>query len=291
MRMPWFKCYRNILNDETMAFLMRRYGHETLTFWVGLMSQVDQDSGRLELDEDILADLCQLEEKRYAEIRGIFLKYKLVVEEDKKLVIVNWKEKQQGDSTERVRRHRERQKDATGDETLPKRECNADETGEEEEEEEREEEEDEEKRIPPAPVKAEKDQQQSQPPHFAVAAHWYARYAKATARLISPSEKDNLRGLELFRRVSGDMALVDQAIGVYFTNWQDLWYARKGKAPPYQADFSFASFCSHIDALLAETSAPTPEAPPADLSAAQAAWDALPDGAPIDEPEEEALDA
>jgi hypothetical protein len=152
MTLPWFKVYRNILSDEKIAFLMRRYGHETFTFWMGLMSKVDPDTGIFEKDEDVLADLCQIEEKRFHEIRGIFIKYGLVSEvSGGKLSIIKWKEYQQSESTERVRQFRERQRAARlaesalpsgaapsplpestepprNDETLPKRDGNGSET-------------------------------------------------------------------------------------------------------------------------------------------------------------------
>jgi hypothetical protein len=111
-KMPWIKLWRQTLSDEKIAFLMRRYGHETLTFWVGLLTKAED--GVLLEDEEVFADLCQLEEKRYQEIRGIFLKHGLVVEdEDRHLVIPTWSEYQVGESTERSRRFRDRKRDAT----------------------------------------------------------------------------------------------------------------------------------------------------------------------------------
>jgi len=129
---------------------------------------------------------------------------------------------------------------------------------------------------PSEPVQAEKEEEA--PPHFAVANHWYARYARETSRLISPSGKDHLRGRELYQRLSGDMALIDKAIDMYFDRWEDLWYARKGKRAHYTPDFSFACFCSHIDALLAESSTAPTRATPS-ITEAEAAWNALPDDA------------
>jgi hypothetical protein len=111
-KMPWIKLWRQTLSDEKIAFLMRRYGHETLTFWVGLLTKAED--GVLLEDEEVFADLCQLEEKRYQEIRGIFLKHGLVVEdEDRHLIIPTWSEYQVGESTERSRRFRDRKRDAT----------------------------------------------------------------------------------------------------------------------------------------------------------------------------------
>jgi len=148
MKAPWFKVYRNILSDEKIAFLIHRYGHEILSFWIGLMSKVDPDDGVLYEDDEIFAEVCHLEINRYMEIRDVFLKYGLVMEdEDHRLIIINWKAYQLGESTERVRQHRERQRakssrvepnpgdavpaeerPSNGDETLLKRDCNRDET-------------------------------------------------------------------------------------------------------------------------------------------------------------------
>ena len=79
---PWVKLWRNVLGDEKIAFLMRRYGHETFTFWIGLLTHTDY--GVLLEDEEVFADACQITEKRYSEIRGIFLKYGLVEEDEGK---------------------------------------------------------------------------------------------------------------------------------------------------------------------------------------------------------------
>lgn len=255
---PWVKLWRNVLGDEKISFLMRRYGHETFTFWIGLLAH--SEDGVLLEDEEVFADACQLEEKRYLEIRGIFLKYHLVEEDEQKhLVIKNWDEYQLSDSTERVRRWREKQKP---DETLPKRECNEGVTtegeveGEVEGEEEKEGEDACAHEDPPIPTtEAEGQPHDSEPsgspPHFQIAFHWYSRYTKATARPIAPSERDHLRGLELWRRLGGDLSLVDQAIGIYFDRWSELWFARKGKKAPFTPDFSFGAFCGHIEEILA----------------------------------------
>jgi hypothetical protein len=116
---PWIKLWRNTLADEKVAFLMRRYGHEIFTLWVGILSQAEE--GVLMMDEDVFADLVQIEEKRYLELRGILLKRGMVIENEAgRLEIPNWDEYQTGESTERVRAYRERKKA----EALQKRPCN-----------------------------------------------------------------------------------------------------------------------------------------------------------------------
>jgi|GEM_PF-3899461 len=149
MRGPWIKVFRHMLKDEKIAFLMRRYGHEALTFWVGFLTECED--GVLYLEEDIFADVLQIEEKRYQELRAILIKRGLLIEnQDGRLESPTWDEYQLGESTERVRQYRERQRAAksgaeaqewpapespdagNGDETLPKREGNGAETTEEE---------------------------------------------------------------------------------------------------------------------------------------------------------------
>lgn len=116
---PWIKLWRSTLADEKVAFLMRRYGHEIFTLWIGLLTQSEE--GVLTMDEDVFADLVQIEEKRFGELRGILIKRGMVIENDSGyLEIPNWDEYQTGESTERVRAYRERRKA----ETLQKRPCN-----------------------------------------------------------------------------------------------------------------------------------------------------------------------
>jgi hypothetical protein len=275
-KMPWVKLWRNVLGDEKIAFMMRRYGHETFTFWIGLLTHAED--GVLLEDEEIFADACQLEEKRYAEIRGIFLKYGRVKEDEQKhLVVQNWEEYQVGDSTDRVRRFREKQKQ---DGMLPKRDGNGDETTEGEGELEGEGEEEEDRGSARAREeqlgKAEESEEvpTSSPPSREIKAAagkampsgavtpqtassgeaarlWYARYSQETGRTILPSERDQARGRELFARLGGNLETIDQAVGVFFNQWAEFWFTRSGKRAPYQPDFSFASFCEHIGELLA----------------------------------------
>lgn len=157
-KMPWIKLWRGVLLDEKISFLIARYGHEVCTLWIGILTSCED--GVLRMDEDVLAALCHIEEKRYQELRGVLLARKLLMVGDEgHLEVPNWDEYQQSESTERVRRYRERQRasDNSGppsepsiDVTLQKRDCNGDVTGELEGEGEGEE-----KNLPPSPKKAE----------------------------------------------------------------------------------------------------------------------------------------
>ncbi|MCX7024586.1 MAG: phage replisome organizer N-terminal domain-containing protein, partial [Spirochaetes bacterium] len=112
MKGPWVKLWRNVFADEVVSFCMRRYGHETAIMWIGILSQADD--GVLLMDEDVFADLIQIEENRYRELRGILIKRGLIIENEQGLLEVpNWNEYQTGQSTERARACRERRKDAT----------------------------------------------------------------------------------------------------------------------------------------------------------------------------------
>jgi hypothetical protein len=234
------------------------------------MAKVEQDSGVLFEDEEVFANLCLLEDKRYKEIRGIFIKHGLVVEdEEAHLVIVNWAEYQLGESTTRVRAHRARQKD----ETLPKRECNANETGDIDIE--REEEEGDARAREDAPPHEDLSANPEarplleasgasppiptpKPSHLDIARNWYARRAKETGSTIRPSKRDFQLSRELMDRIGGDLEIVNVAIETYFTRWNDLWFARTPRAPPYRTDFSFGAFCRNFAEIIDRQKDPTP---------------------------------
>ena len=123
--MPWIKLDRGILSDAKVAFAVRRHGHECMTFWIGLLTMCED--GVLAMDEDIFADSLFIEAKRYAEIREVFVSRGLVDQDAAgRLVVRNWAAYQHGESTERSRQFRERQRNA--DATPAQRGCNADAT-------------------------------------------------------------------------------------------------------------------------------------------------------------------
>jgi hypothetical protein len=129
MSMPWRKIWKNTLTDEKITFLVRRFGHECVTFWIGLITKADDD-GVLRMDPEVFAQMCVIEDSRYAEIVGIFVKYKLIeVLDDNELLILNWEKYQYSESHERVARHREEKKERKIYVTEEKHECNAPVTG------------------------------------------------------------------------------------------------------------------------------------------------------------------
>ena len=69
MKNPWVKLWRNVLNDEKISFIVRRYGHECLTFWIGVLTKCED--GILEMDEEIFAELCLVEWKRYEDRKSV----------------------------------------------------------------------------------------------------------------------------------------------------------------------------------------------------------------------------
>ncbi len=108
MKGPWIKLWRNVLSDPTLSFCMRRYGNDIMVLWIGILTNTE--GGVLAIDEDILADQCVLADERYAELRSVLVKRRLIEIEDERIVVPNWFEYQESESAERVRRFRERKR-------------------------------------------------------------------------------------------------------------------------------------------------------------------------------------
>ncbi len=127
MKGPWIKLWRNVLSDPTLSFCMRRYGNDIAVLWIGILTNTE--NGVLAVEEDILADQCILEEKRYRELRSVLVKRGMIEvdddDQDGKIVVPNWFEYQESESAERVRRFRERKRacaEPSAQDVLP---CNA----------------------------------------------------------------------------------------------------------------------------------------------------------------------
>ena len=277
MKNPWIKLWRNTLSDEKLSFLIRRYGHECSTFWVALLTKCED--GVLNLDEDVFADLCFMEDKRYQEIRKVFIARGMVAQdEDGRLVVVNWDEYQNGESTDRVRRFRDRQRQpvqpqaespgqpdvTTGNayETA----CNAHETEMERLDIEGEGEEEGEGDIyaqsreisagsSDEPPRARTPQPTAPlPDHFELANAWYRRFAHARGILVGPSEKDRLRARDLLACIDGNLPVALKAVDWYFEHWKRYWFAvskptRAGPDSHKKPDYSFPAFCANFAAL------------------------------------------
>jgi len=248
MKNPWIKLYRNVLNDEKVSFILRRYGHDCLTFWIGILTKCDD--GVLSMDEDMFADLCLLETKRYEEIRDVFIKRGLVeLTDEGQLAVVNWDEYQVGESTKRVRNYRERQ--CNGDETP----CNAHETEKERlEGEEEGDKEGEGERAHEAAPPLVKVIEEASP--RAVVADWYSalsREINGTAPPEAPKAEAWAAGVVAV--CGGDLAKAKRFRAEYFASWKDLWFAKTKAGAP---DFDFRAYCGNISTLAArvETLAP-----------------------------------
>jgi hypothetical protein len=273
MKNPWVKLWRNVLNDEKVSFIIRRYGHDCLTFWIGLLTKCED--GTLEMDEEIFADLCLLETKRYEEIRGVFIKRGLVELDDNGLMVVcNWDEYQVGESTKRVRRFRDIHRNA--DETP----CNADETQMERSEGEGELEgelEGEGRNAPPATVTEtiqEETQLAAQGGNIstlactpeAIVNDWYQALSDLTGAHVAPPPKSTTYATTIVR-VAETMDAARKLRAEYFANWRDLWFAtarcdRNTPAARRAPDFDFRAYCLNIATMAARLSAKAPAPPP-----------------------------
>jgi hypothetical protein len=270
MKNPWVKLWRNVLNDEKVSFIIRRYGHDCLTFWIGLLTKCED--GVLDMDEEIFADLCLLETKRYEEIRGVFIKRGLVeLDGNGLMVVLNWDEYQVGESTKRVRRYRDHQRN--GNET----ECNAPETemerleGEGELEGEVEEEGEEEGRedAPPAPSCVSNSQELEEPSEVsprAIVQDWYNALSELSGTRVEPPSKAHGWALSVVPVCRGDPLRIQQLRREYFDHWRELWFAtaRGSRGTPDTAkapDFDFRAYCANIAHLAARLAAKAPPPP------------------------------
>jgi len=106
-KMPWVKLAGGLLRDEKIHFIIKKYGHDTMVVWTGLLTECER--GVLEMDEEIFAEVCIMDMQRFEEIKKIFLKFGLVTQcNGEKLKISNWEKYQFSDSYERVKAHREK---------------------------------------------------------------------------------------------------------------------------------------------------------------------------------------
>lgn len=260
-----------MLNDEKVAFILRRYGHDCLTFWIGLLTKCDD--GTLTMDEEIFADLCLLETKRYEEIRSVFIKRGLAsIDDDGHLVVINWDEYQVGESTERVRRYRDKARNTS--EALQERPCNANETqmerlelegeleGEEEGEGERA------SSLPaPAPVFLDQEQKEREEgttaTPSAIVEEWHAALSAFAHTAVEPPPKAASWAAAVMSVCHGDMDQARRLQREYFEHWRDLWFATskgdKGKPADARApDFDFRAYCANIVTIAARVAASAP---------------------------------
>lgn len=278
MKAPWVKLWRTTSTDEKLRFLVRRYGHECMTYWVALLTQCDD--GVLTLEDEIMADLCIIEDSRFQELKGIFVKYGLIEVSGAQTLLPKWDEYQLSESTERVRAYRERKKA----EALQKRPCNGDVTVDGDVDREGEEEKEKENSPghepkPETPEGSPLDYRNpvehatgpndprsgaSKLPPAAIA--WYKRYSSTTSRLIAPDSRDYQKASDLAVKhgldPSAPLPGLDLAIEEYFTHWDELWFARTGEKGSYRPAYNFGNFALHFDEILdaAQARKPSPSA-------------------------------
>jgi len=286
----WIKLDRNVLNDEKISFIMRRYGHECLTFWMAMLTK--SENGVLLMDEDIFADQCLLETKRYEEIRDVFIKRGLVsVDDEGRLCVIKWDEYQVGESTERVRRYREKGKNI--DETLQKRECNVTETPMERDETkvertelelelelELDKEGEERASATPTPADYVQDEEgtEANPPigcfdpvqgdgkatPAMVVQDWFSALSVFGNIQATPPPKAESLAIAVVAVAGGSFAKARRFREEYFASWRELWFAtsRSDKGKPERdrlPDFDFQRYCANIPAIAARIAAKKPE--------------------------------
>lgn len=118
-KMPWVKLSAGFLRDEKIHFIIKKYGHDTMVVWTGLLTECKR--GMLEMDEEIFTEICIMDVQRFDEIKKILIKFGLVTQcNGEKLKVTNWEKYQFSESYERVKSHRQK----------AETECNADETDE-----------------------------------------------------------------------------------------------------------------------------------------------------------------
>lgn len=106
-KMPWVKLAVGLLRDEKIHFIIKKYGHDTMVVWTGLLTECER--GVLEMDEEIFAEVCIMDMQRFEEIKKVFIKFGLVTQcNGEKLKVTNWEKYQFSDSYERVKAHREK---------------------------------------------------------------------------------------------------------------------------------------------------------------------------------------
>lgn len=134
MKGPWIKLWRSFMTDSKIQTLLKRYGDVTVTLLVTLMTVTDDGIIVTPIDE--IAVICNRTDQEILDLidkiieRGILSR-----QENGILVFNNWEKYQQNESTNRVRKFREKNKESVT-ETLHERysngKCNGNVTVEEE---------------------------------------------------------------------------------------------------------------------------------------------------------------
>lgn len=109
-KMAWVKVFRGCLRDEKLHYIIKKYGHDSIVFWIGLLTECDL--GVLEMDEEIFAEICIMDTQRLSELKKIFAsdKFGLInINGEGKIEISNWTTYQYSESYGRVNNFRKKQ--------------------------------------------------------------------------------------------------------------------------------------------------------------------------------------
>jgi hypothetical protein len=137
-KLKWVKLATGYLRDEKIHYIIKKYGHDSMVFWTGLLTECDR--GVLQIDEDIFAEILVMDTQRFAELKKIFSdpKFGLIeVNDEGKIQVVKWEEYQYSESYGRVTKHRAT-KSSNGLVTPLKQNVTVDKDKEEDKEEDRE---------------------------------------------------------------------------------------------------------------------------------------------------------
>jgi hypothetical protein len=112
---PWVKLWRNVLTDEKLHVLTEDYGDKAFRIWITLLARCEDG---VVLDERrILESITQTKTQKLATILENMASLGMIELKDSQIVILKWKEHQEGTSTHRTRAFRERKGNATGTQT------------------------------------------------------------------------------------------------------------------------------------------------------------------------------
>lgn len=75
-KMPWVKLAAGFLRDEKVHFIIKKYGHDTMVVWTGLLTECER--GVLEMDEEIFAEVCIMDLQRFDEIKKALIESGLI---------------------------------------------------------------------------------------------------------------------------------------------------------------------------------------------------------------------
>lgn len=163
MNRTWCHLDVNILTDPKMTYLRKKFGHKALVFWVGMLTQCDDD-GVFRLPVEVFLPIIDLKRGEYDQLLAAFSVEKielLTVSESGEVRITRWEKHNKGlsnstsTSTPRVQKHREKlsmKRNETLRETKGETLHETSETSTEEKREEEKREEENVKRVSPSPT-------------------------------------------------------------------------------------------------------------------------------------------